>query len=75
MFQLHPIFLPALFIHLAAAAPSVCWLEDFPLLEALFHEPLTFFDQSGMMELPTTPGHGLNWLDGVEKEYGLEVDN
>lgn len=69
-----PHFLPALFIHLAAAAPSVRWLEDFPLLEALFHEPLTF-DQSGMMELPTGPGHGLAWLDGVREEYGLELDN
>lgn len=69
-----PHFLPALFIHLAAAAPSVCWLEDFPLLEALFDEPLTF-DQSGMMELPIAPGHGLNWLDGVREEYGLELKN
>ena len=31
-----PHFLPGLFAHVAAACPSVRWLEEFPLLEPLF---------------------------------------
>ena len=53
-----PHFLPGLFIHLAAAAPNVDRLEDFPLLEPLF----TGFPSpsaAGTMELPAAPGHGL----------------
>ena len=35
-----PHFLPALFIHVAGAAPSIRWMEDFPLLEPLFDKPV-----------------------------------
>ena len=31
-----PHFLPGLFVHLAAAAPAVTWLEEFNLLEPVF---------------------------------------
>ena len=41
-----PHFLPALFIHLAAAAPSVKWMEHFPLLEPLFDHPVDM-DENG----------------------------
>ena len=34
--EVAPHFLPELFVHLAAAAPNVTWLEDFPLHEPLF---------------------------------------
>ena len=35
-----PHFLPSLFIHVAGAAPSIRWMEDFPLLEPLFDKPV-----------------------------------
>lgn len=65
-----PHFLPALFVHLAAAAPNVTWLEDFPLLEPLF-TTAAVTDRNGRMALPATPGHGLAWADGARQRYAV----
>jgi L-talarate/galactarate dehydratase len=67
-----PHFLPTLFVHLAAAAPNVTWLEDFPLLEPLFTSAATT-DKNGRMALPSTPGHGLAWADGVREQYAVKT--
>lgn len=63
-----PHFLPALFIHLAAAVPAVKWMEDFPLIEPLFANPVDI-DADGNIAPPDTPGHGLSWADGARAEY------
>jgi L-alanine-DL-glutamate epimerase-like enolase superfamily enzyme len=63
-----PHFLPALFVHMAAAAPSVTWLEDFPLLEPLFDIDVRI-DETQRMSPGTRPGHGLIWADGAREEY------
>jgi L-alanine-DL-glutamate epimerase-like enolase superfamily enzyme len=63
-----PHFLPALFIHLAAAAPSVRWMEHFPLLEPLFDNPIDM-DEAGNMFPSEDPGHGLKWANGVREEF------
>ena len=63
-----PHFLPALFIHLAAAAPAVAWMEDFPLLEPLFEDPRSM-DENGRIAPSDGPGHGLAWADGAREEY------
>ncbi len=67
-----PHFLPALFAHLAAAAPAVRWLEDFPLLEPLFVD-LVEIDEQGVMMPPETPGHGMRWAPGAREEYRTEA--
>ncbi|MBK17404.1 MAG: hypothetical protein CMM52_01010 [Rhodospirillaceae bacterium] len=66
-----PHFLPALFVHLAAAAPTVIWLEHFPLLEPLFENPVDL-DKNGNISPPDLPGHGLSWADGARNEYFVE---
>lgn len=53
-----PHFLPGLFAHVAAAAPALRWLEEFPLLEPLF-EGWPAIDANGMMAATSSPGHGL----------------
>ncbi len=53
-----PHFLPGLFVHVAAASPSVKWLEDFPLLEPMF-EGWPALLRSGQMQPGTAAGHGL----------------
>ena len=63
-----PHFLPALFIHLAAAAPAVAWMEDFPLLEPLFEDPRSM-DEHGRITPSDGPGHGLAWADGAREEF------
>jgi L-alanine-DL-glutamate epimerase-like enolase superfamily enzyme len=63
-----PHFLPALFVHLAAAALSITWLEDFPLLEPLFDIDVRV-DEHQRMAPGDRPGHGLVWADGVRAEY------
>ncbi|KAF0228268.1 MAG: putative mandelate [Beijerinckiaceae bacterium] len=56
--EVTPHFLPGLFVHLAAAAPNVTWLEDFPLLEPLFDNvPIATSD--GMLTAGSGAGHGL----------------
>ena len=67
-----PHFLPALFVHVAAAAPAVRWLEDFPLLEPLFID-LVEIDGTGDMTMPATPGHGMRWAPGAREEYRVEA--
>lgn len=66
--EVSPHFLPNLFVHLAAAAPNVTWLEDFPLLEPLFGSPDPF-DASGTLAVPDGPGHGLAWADGAREAF------
>jgi L-alanine-DL-glutamate epimerase-like enolase superfamily enzyme len=57
-----PHFFPGLFVHVAAAAPNLKWLEDFPLLEPLFDGwPAIGID--GRMKPGTSPGHGLTLQD------------
>lgn len=63
-----PHFLPSLFIHLAGAAPSIRWMEDFPLLEPLFNEPAGM-DADGNIAPPDSPGHGLSWASGAREEF------
>ena len=63
-----PHFLPALFIHLAAAAPSIRWMEHFPLLEPLFDNPVDM-DENGEIAPSDDPGHGLKWADGARAEF------
>jgi L-alanine-DL-glutamate epimerase-like enolase superfamily enzyme len=65
-----PHFLPALFAHLAAAAPAVRWLEHFPLLEPLFADPVEM-DGDGRITPSDRPGHGLVWADGARDEFLL----
>jgi L-alanine-DL-glutamate epimerase-like enolase superfamily enzyme len=63
-----PHFLPALFVHVAAAAPNVTWLEDFPLLEPLFDISVKI-DNQRRMAPGDRPGHGLKLRDDARKEY------
>lgn len=70
--EVSPHFLPGLFIHLAAAAPNVTWLEDFPLIEPLFNGWPTMSKQ-GTLELPDGAGHGLALADGAEKAFSLSI--
>jgi L-alanine-DL-glutamate epimerase-like enolase superfamily enzyme len=65
-----PHFLPALFIHLAAAAPAVKWMEHFPLLEPLFDNPVDM-NEKGEIAPSADPGHGLQWADGVRAEFAV----
>jgi L-alanine-DL-glutamate epimerase-like enolase superfamily enzyme len=69
--EVSPHFLPNLFVHLAAAAPNVTWLEDFPLLEPLFGSPRTF-DDTGQLSMPGTPGHGLSWASGARESFRVK---
>jgi len=66
-----PHFLPALFVHVAAAAPAIKWLEDFPLLEPLF-EGLVGFGPDGTMSPPEVPGHGLRFAPDARARYRVE---
>jgi L-alanine-DL-glutamate epimerase-like enolase superfamily enzyme len=63
-----PHFNPALFIHVAAAAPAMKWLEDFPVLEPLFAKPLEW-DKNGDMAMPTGPGHGIEFHADARARY------
>jgi L-alanine-DL-glutamate epimerase-like enolase superfamily enzyme len=63
-----PHFLPALFVHVAAAAPNVTWLEDFPLLEPLFDISVKLDNHRRMLP-GDRPGHGLKLRDGARQEY------
>lgn len=63
-----PHFLPALFVHLAAAAPNVAWLEDFPLLEPLFDIAVRI-DNQRRMAPGDRPGHGLRLREDARREY------
>jgi L-alanine-DL-glutamate epimerase-like enolase superfamily enzyme len=63
-------FLPGLFIHVAAAAPNLTWLEEFPMLEPLF-TGWPQMSKQGMLVLPTAPGHGLALADDAFKRYAV----
>jgi L-alanine-DL-glutamate epimerase-like enolase superfamily enzyme len=63
-----PHFNPALFIHVAAAAPAMRWLEDFPVLEHMFAKPLAW-DKNGDMAMPTGPGHGIEFHPDARGKY------
>jgi L-alanine-DL-glutamate epimerase-like enolase superfamily enzyme len=62
-----PHFLPGLFVHVAAASPSVRWLEEFPLLEPLF-EGWSAIAPDGMMTASASPGHGLSLHERYRNE-------
>ena len=53
---------------LAAAAPNVTWLEDFPLLEPLFDIDVKI-DERRRMSPGSRPGHGLMLREDARKEY------
>jgi L-alanine-DL-glutamate epimerase-like enolase superfamily enzyme len=65
-----PHFLPGLFAHVAAAAPSMRLLEEFPLLEPLF-EGWPEMDKDGRMSASSAPGHGLALCDRYRRECPL----
>ena len=68
--EIAPHFLPGLFVHLAAAAPNLTWLEEFPLLEPLLSGwPLVNAD--GTMTLRDCTGHGLQLAQGARERYRL----
>lgn len=69
--EVMPHFLPGLFVHLAAAAPNLTWLEDFPLLEPLFAGLPEA--KAGTMVLPTLPGHGLSIDDGIRNRHAIDI--
>jgi len=58
-----PHFLPGLFVHLAAAAPAVTWLEDFALLEPMFDGMPAMAPDGTMSVDAATAGHGLSLSD------------
>jgi L-alanine-DL-glutamate epimerase-like enolase superfamily enzyme len=62
-----PHFLPGLFAHVAAAAPALRWLEEFPLLEPLF-EGWPAVDANGTMVASSAAGHGLTLADRFRKD-------
>lgn len=62
-----PHFLPGLFCHVAAAAPAIRWLEDFPLLEPLF-DGWPEMGTDGTLAPGTTSGHGLTLKDEFRKQ-------
>lgn len=68
--EVAPHFLPGLFVHLAAAAPNVTWLEDFPLLEPLF-TGLPEMSADGTLEPRDVPGHGIAPAPGAREAYRL----
>jgi L-alanine-DL-glutamate epimerase-like enolase superfamily enzyme len=65
--EVSPHFLPGLFVHLAAAAPNVTWLEEFPLLEPLFAGWPELLN--GSMTAADRPGHGLALAEGAMEKY------
>ncbi len=71
--EVSPHFLPGLFVHVAAAAPSVTWLEEFPLAEPLFAGwPALRGD--GTLVMREIAGHGLALADGARGEFQLKLD-
>ncbi len=69
--EVSPHFLPGLFVHLAAAAPNVTWLEDFPLLEPLFAGWPAM--ENGTLAMRDTPGHGLSLAPGARERYAVDA--
>lgn len=68
-----PHFLPGLFVHVAAAATSITWLEEFPLAEPLFAGwPALAAD--GTLSMRDVAGHGLALADGARDAFQLRID-
>jgi L-alanine-DL-glutamate epimerase-like enolase superfamily enzyme len=63
-----PHFLPGLFAHVAAAAPAVTWLEEFPLFEPLF-DGWPDLSAHGTLEARNAPGHGLTLDDAMRRRF------
>ena len=64
-----PHFLPSLFIHLAAVAPNIHWLEHFPLLEPMF-EDLPDVEQG--LQIPRdSVGHGMRLVSDARRKYAV----
>jgi L-alanine-DL-glutamate epimerase-like enolase superfamily enzyme len=70
--EVSPHFLPGLFVHLAAAAPNITWLEDFPLVEVVL-AGLPEMNESGTMEPSMSPGHGLTLASGAYDEFRVKA--
>lgn len=68
--EVMPHFLPGLFIHLAAAVPSLTWLEDFTLLEPLF-TGWPEISPDGTMAPRDVAGHGLTLTEEACARYRL----
>lgn len=68
-----PHFLPGLFVHVAAAAPAVTWLEEFPLAEPLF-DGWPRLNADGTLGMREVPGHGLTLAGGARTEFQLKID-
>lgn len=68
--EVAPHYLPWFFVHLAAAAPNLTWLEDFPTVEGLFAN-LPAMEVDGMLSPPSAPGHGLRFADGAREAFKL----
>lgn len=68
--EVSPHFLPGLFVHLAAAAPNLTWLEDFPLVEAVL-SGLPEMNVDGTIEPTSAPGHGLSLASGAFEEFRI----
>lgn len=68
--EVSPHFLPGLFVHVAAAAPNLSWLEDFPLVEPLF-EGWPQLSADGLLAPRSVPGHGLSLVPGALEKYGM----
>jgi L-alanine-DL-glutamate epimerase-like enolase superfamily enzyme len=64
-----PHFLPGLFVHVAAAAPAIGWLEEFPLLEPLFEGWPALVD--GTMTPTDRPGHGLSLAADARHRFAI----
>ncbi len=71
--EVMPHFLPGLFVHLAAAAPNVTWLEDFPLLEPIL-DGIPEIGADGQLSLGTAPGHGLTLNPEARRRFSLTVN-
>jgi L-alanine-DL-glutamate epimerase-like enolase superfamily enzyme len=65
--EVSPHFLPGLFVHVAAAAPNVTWLEEFPLIEPVFAGWPTMADD-GTLAMRNVPGHGLTLAEGAREQ-------
>lgn len=57
--SLSPHFLRDLHVHLAAAAKSCIYVEDFPLVDDLLADTLRA--EKGFISPPERPGHGMLW--------------
>ena len=64
-----PHFLPGLFTQVAAAAPAMRWLEEFPLLEPLF-DGWPEIDTKGDLVATSSPGHGLTLNERYRQKIG-----